>query len=297
MPLIEETTHGTDKRLGQVVGGRYRLDMAIGSGGQSVVYRAQDIRDGDWVAVKILDESLASDATFRERMFREARAMTVLSGTAAVRVLDQAWTPDGALCLVMELLIGEELDDYAHHFEVQGGRLPLDQLKWITQPVVRTLEMAHQNGIVHRDLKPGNIFVLREGGVRLLDFGFAKFVRMPSMTEYGSAAGSPTYMAPECWKGNPLKLDHRIDVYSLAAVLFRVLAGQPPFPKTSLGDLMMKVTHEPRPSLHALRPDLPKEVDDWVEQALAIDPDKRFVRVGAMWAVLAGILGLHGSSA
>jgi len=294
MALIEETTHGTDRRLGQVVGGRYRIDLAIGSGGQSVVYRAQDIRDGDWVAVKVLDQSLAQDPTFRERMFREARAMTMLTGTAAVRALDQAWAPDGALCLIMELLVGEELDDYIARFEEQGQRLPLDHLKWITQPVVRTLELAHQNGIVHRDIKPANIFVLQDGSVRLLDFGFAKFTRMPSMTAFGEAAGSPTYMAPECWRGDPLKLDQRIDVYSLGAVLFFVLAGQPPFPKTSLGDLMMKVTHDPRPSLHALRPDLPKEVDDWVEQSLAIDPDKRFVRVGAMWAVLAGILGLNG---
>jgi serine/threonine protein kinase len=297
MPLIEETTHGTDKRLGHVVGGRYRLDLEVGRGGQSIVYRATDLRDGDLVAVKVLDEKLAGDSKFRERMFREARAMTVLTGTAAVRVLDQVWAPDGALCLVMELLIGAELDDYLVGFESNQGRLPLGHLGWIFDPIVRTLEMAHGEGIVHRDLKPANIFVLqgaaRDGGrVRLLDFGFAKFTRMPSMTEFGSAAGSPTYMAPECWKGNPYELDHRIDVYSLGAVLFRVLAGTPPFPRTTLGELMIKVTQEARPSLRAYRPDLPADVDHWVEQALAIEPSQRFVKVTGMWLALKAILGI-----
>src|SRR6185295_15399701 len=125
--------------------------------------------------------------------------------------------------------------------------------------------------------------------VRLLDFGLAKFLRMRTVTLAGHIAGSPSYIAPECWKETTEALDQRIDVYGLSAVLFRALAGRPPF----VGDvvqLMRQCSSAPRPSLHALRPDLPEAVDDWVKAALAIEPDERFSTVRASWRALTGVL-------
>ncbi|HVJ19453.1 MAG TPA: serine/threonine-protein kinase [Polyangiaceae bacterium] len=276
----------TRDRSGQMIAGRYRLDAQINRGGQGVIYRATDTKDNDQVAVKILSDSYADAPEWRERMLREAQAMTVLQGTWAVRVFDQQWSDDGLLCLIMELLVGSDFEDYLRAIEGRGQKLSIRQLASIMDPVAQTLEVAHNAGILHRDLKPGNIFVLNDGSVRLLDFGFAKFMRMRAMTQVGFVAGSPSYIAPEAWKGDPSLLDHRIDVYGLAAVIFRALSGKPPFLAGELLELLKLATTGKRPSLHALRPDLPKEVDEWVEQALAIEPSDRFLRVRGMWMAL-----------
>ncbi|MET0594318.1 MAG: serine/threonine-protein kinase, partial [Polyangiaceae bacterium] len=157
---------------------------------------------------------------------------------------------------------------------------------------VDTLEAAHVRGIVHRDLKPGNIFVLDSGGARLLDFGLAKVMAAAPLTNSGMVAGSPSYIAPEVWKGNPRALDHRIDVYSLGAIIFRALSGAVPFGGKDILEKLALVTTGDRPSLHELRPDLPQEVDTWVAEVLAVDPDLRFRQVRGMWNALRGILGI-----
>ncbi len=271
-------------RIGQTIGGRYEVLSLLGEGGQSAVYRARDRKAGDEVALKILKPAESPEAT--ERMFREARAMASLHGTAAVRVLDQEWTDDGAMCLVTELLDGQPLDEALAGLEAGGGRADVPYVVRVIDPVVTTLHSAHGMGIVHRDLKPANIFVLSAahgGGVRLLDFGFAKFTRMRGLTAEGMVAGSPSYIAPETWQGRHDIIDHRIDVYALAAVIFRCLAGRAPFIAKDLFLMLREVTSAERPSLHALRPDLPPAVDDWVTHALAIDPEHRFQGVTALW--------------
>ena len=146
-------------------------------------------------------------------------------------------------------------------------------------------------GILHRDIKPANLYVQRDGSVRPLDFGLAKFVRLRSLTANGFVAGSPSYIAPEGWQGTTHLLDQRIDVYGLAAVLFRALTGKPPFYADDIRDVLLMATKAERPSLHALRPDLPPAVDDWVKQALAISPADRFMRVRGMWRALKGVAG------
>jgi serine/threonine-protein kinase len=272
-------------RSSELVGGRYRLVEVLDRGGQAAVYRAVDLRMGDEVAVKVLVPPQKADAAWRDRMLREVHALTVLSGTAAVRIYHQVWGDDGALFLIMELLRGANLEACLEAAKERQHQLGLADLRPIIEPVVRTLETAHAAGILHRDLKPGNIFVQNDGSVRLLDFGFAKFLRMRTVTLAGHIAGSPSYIAPECWKETTETLDQRIDVYGLSAVLFRALAGRPPF----VGDmvqLMRQCSSAPRPSLHALRPDLPEAVDDWVEAALAIEPDERFTTVRASWHAL-----------
>jgi serine/threonine protein kinase len=278
-------------RVGQTIGARYQVLSLLGEGGQSAVYRGRDLRAGDEVALKVLKPETSAEAT--ERMFREARAMATLHGTAAVRVLDQQWTDDGAMCLVTELLEGEPLDEALAAAEAKGGFAEIPWVLALMGPVVSTLQAAHGMGIVHRDLKPANIFVLsaaRGGGVRLLDFGFAKFTRLRGLTAEGMVAGSPSYIAPETWQGRKESIDHRIDVYGLGAVMFRCVGGRPPFTAKDLTHLLREVTSAPRPSLHALRPDLSPAVDDWVEHALAIDPEHRFQSVTALLRALQHVL-------
>lgn len=269
-------------RLGQVVGHRYRLTSKLGSGGQATVFRATDIHSGDEVAIKIVDPDHL-DPHWKERVFREAHALTVLAGTAAVRVLHQAWADDGAFCLVMELLQGVDLEAYLQTNESQGAQMNPSRLANMLRPLVETLEVAHHAGILHRDLKPSNIFILENGESRLLDFGFAKFTRMRPLTQAGMAAGSPSYIAPEIWQDQRV-IDQRIDVYSLGAIMFRALTGSPPFVSANLSELLVMVTTKERPSLHALRPDLPIRVDDWVQHALAIAPRERFSGTRALYS-------------
>ena len=282
-------------RVGEIIDGKYELLSVIDAGGQGVVYRARDLRDNDPVAIKMLKDSVARSVEWRERMFREAQALAVLSGTSAVRVLDQRWTSDGVLCLVMELLQGADLETVLGRLSRRGLSFPVDALELVFEPVATTLERAHEKGILHRDLKPANIFVADSPNgpaVKLLDFGFAKFVRMRSFTRDGTIAGSPSYIAPETWMGFGSRLDRRIDVYGLAAVLFRALGGRPPFLGSDLAELYQRVIAAPRPSLRALRPDLPGDVDAWVEQALAVDREQRFSSVRAMFTALRVALGM-----
>jgi serine/threonine-protein kinase len=280
--------------IGQLVGERWRLESLIGRGGHSMIYRARDVRGGPDVAVKVLLENVAGDPEYTVRMVREQRAMAALEGSAAVRVFGLTATPDGALCLVMELLAGKDLDDVLAAIEARGERMSVDQLVRVISPIVDTLERAHSADIVHRDLKPGNIFVIDEargGGVRLLDFGLAKINRSQPLTREGVIIGSPSYIAPEVWTGDVRVLDHRVDVYSLGAIVFRALAGRVPFDAPTIRGKLELTTSAERPSLHALRPDLARDIDEWVRQVLAIDPEQRFHRVRGMWNALLGCIG------
>lgn len=277
-------------RSGHVVGDRYRLVEVLDRGGQAAVYRAVDLRQGDEVAVKVIAAPSRHDPAWRDRVLREVHALTVLSGTAAVRIYHQVFGEDGTLFLIMELLHGANLATCLERAEQAGQKLGLADLRPIALPLVATLEAAHAAGILHRDLKPSNVFVQNDGSVRLLDFGFAKFLRMRSVTQAGYVAGSPSYIAPECWKESSEGLDQRVDVYGLSAVLFRALGGRPPFVGDHVLKIMQACSTAPRPSLHALRPDLPAKVDDWVKAALAIEPEERFVTVRAAWTALTGAL-------
>jgi serine/threonine-protein kinase len=184
------------------------------------------------------------------------------------------------MCLVTELLNGMDLDDYLTQ---RGDVLPVFEIILLLSPIIDTLEMAHAQGVIHRDLKPGNIFIVKDpSGVRLLDFGFAKFANLASFTVAGSVAGSPRYIAPEAWMGKK-DLDLRIDVYAIGTLIFRCLVGSTPFPADTMILLLRSVTQDPRPSLHALRPDLPAAIDPWLQQALAIDRDQRFQNVRSLW--------------
>src|SRR5687767_10258347 len=170
-------------RSGEILADRYELREVLGRGGQSEVYRARDRKAGDDVAVKVLRGTADPDAV--ERMYREAFAMSSLQGTAAVRVLHQVRAGDGSMALVMELLKGRDLDEELFELEGRNERMPLDELVRIMVPVVATLAAAHERGIIHRDVKPGNIWLIHAaygGGVRVLDFGFAKLMRAISIT-------------------------------------------------------------------------------------------------------------------
>ncbi|MBI2391979.1 MAG: serine/threonine protein kinase [Deltaproteobacteria bacterium] len=274
---------------GELLDGRYRLGEVLGRGGHGIVYQAVDEQAGIDVAIKFLHPEFASDPEFNVRMLREAQVASKLQGTASIQIFALRSDKSGALFIVMELLEGNDLSHYLALWEEKGLFFPVSEVPKIFAPIVHTLAAAHAMGIAHRDLKPGNLYVMsprRGGHVRLLDFGLAKVMSANPLTRAGMVAGSPSYIAPEVWRGDPTKLDHRIDVYSLGALIFRVMAGQPPF-SGSLIELMQASLTAKRPSLHAIRPDeIPPDVDPWVQKALAIDPNQRYQNVTELWREL-----------
>lgn len=273
----------TSDRAGREINHRYEALEILGRGGQGIVYRAHDRWTKREVAIKVLASKAAREPEVAERLIREQRALSALKGTSAVEVLDICRGNDGELCLVMELLLGTDLDSYLCSAEERGERVSPKRVAEMFDPIVDTLETAHNAGILHRDLKPANIFLLDGGGVRLLDFGMARLRNAAPLTAAGTVMGSPSFMAPEAWRGQSEYVDHRADVYSLGVVLFRVLAGDLPFKGTSLHQKFLGTTRAERPSLLARRPDLPRHVDDWVATALAIDREHRFHNVRALW--------------
>jgi len=255
--------------LGTVISDRYELTGILGHGGQGVVYRARDRTTGRGVAIKMLSDSVADDPVYAARLAREQEALVALAGTSAVAVYDLCEAPNGSLCLVMELLEGTDLEKRFEELEAKSQRMPLARVSAIMEPIVDTLERAHDAGIIHRDLKPANIFLLSDGeGVRLFDFGLSRSSKAMRLTQAGTVMGSPSYIAPEVWKGDSDALDGRVDVYSLAVIIFRALSGHLPFVGRTLKESFELASSAPRPSLRKLRPDLPPRVDPWVAQAL-----------------------------
>jgi serine/threonine-protein kinase len=275
---------------GYLLDDRYEIGGLIGKGGHGKVYKALDVQLQSPVAIKVLYGDVAAEREFRVRMEREARAMGQLAGTSAVQVMGFNKTDWGALYLVMEYLEGKDLGGHLREVEKSGKPLPLAEVYEILEPIAHTLQKANERGIIHRDVKTANVFVSdsrARGRSRLLDFGLAKDISLDPLTKTGMIAGSPAYIAPEAWLGKPKPIDHRVDVYGFGVLLFRVLAGRLPFsPNVTIDQLLIEVTRGDRPSLHAIRKDLHPTIDDWVQRALAVDREKRFHSVEALWSFL-----------
>lgn len=281
----------SDEKQGQCLDGRYMLTEQIGHGGHGVVYRALDYETGAIVAVKVLKETVSEDSEYAIRLWREAQSMKALWGTSVVRVYRFGYDESGAVYMVMELLEGETFEERIDGIESFGHKMSTFDMLTLLDPIARALETAHTKGIIHRDLKPSNIFLVSEelgGGVRLMDFGLAKRIGSEELTQAGMIAGSPSYIAPEMWHARAF--DHRLDIYSLGAILYRALAGRVPFEGSSMIDLLRKVTSAERPKITPYRPELSPDIDAWAARVLAISPEDRFPYVSSMWNELLRIL-------
>lgn len=266
---------------GRVLGGRYQLDAAIGSGGMGDIYRARRLHIGDTVAVKVLRPEVVDNAQSRQRFYREARAAAMLHHPNAVVIHDFGEDSDGTAYIVMELLEGQSL----RHVLVEEGTIAPDRALEIVKQSCAALEAAHRGGIVHRDIKPDNIMLVdaHSGAdhVKILDFGIAKLRDKAldtlslekNLTNVGTVIGTPHYMSPEQCQGDPA--DARSDIYSLGVVVYEMLTGVTPFmAKTPTGVAIKHVTEPPKP-LSELRPEVPPAIERVVLKALAKNPDAR----------------------
>jgi serine/threonine-protein kinase len=249
-----------------LVAGRYRLERLLGRGGMAEVHLATDEQLGRPVALKILAGD--GDGDFRERFRREAQAAARLSHPHVVRVFD-AGEDDGRRFIVMEYVEGESLAQLLK----RRGRLPAAEAVSFGLQAADGLEAAHRAGLVHRDVKPQNLLVGRDGTLKVADFGIVRAAEAASLTAHGTLLGTAAYVSPEQGAAHPVT--PASDVYSLAAVLYEALTGQPPYRFESLAELVRRQQEDPIAPVRDLEPSVPAAVEDTVMRALARDPAYR----------------------
>jgi serine/threonine-protein kinase len=252
---------------GRRLGGRYRMEALLATGGMGEVWAARDLLLDRAVAVKVLGGALAGDGRAAERLRREARAAARLEHPNIARMLDLG-EQDGCPYLVMELLEGESL---AARIDRAGAMAPPEAAR-VAVAVADALEAAHRAGVVHRDVKPGNVFLTSGGEVKVLDFGIASAAGEAALTT-GEMLGTPAYLAPERVLGNPAT--PAADIYALGVVLYELLAGRRPFDDGSDIELAMANVHAQPAPLALAAPSAPPSMVAACEQAMAKDPSAR----------------------
>jgi serine/threonine protein kinase len=273
--------------------GPYRLDGLIGSGGMGEVFRAHDTGRDRVVALKRLPRQLAVDQEYRARFQRESALVAQLREPHIIPIHDYGEI-DGQLYIDMRLVEGKDLAKV-----LAAGPLGVSRAVDVVSQIADALDAAHAEGLVHRDVKPSNILLVGRPGpdgvtvtdrgvAYLVDFGIARAVDGPTLSAAGLAMGSSGYMAPERLTGDDWDL--RVDVYSLACVLYECLVGSRPFPAKSLPAAINAHlnTPPPRPSQH--RPELPVGFDEVVAAGMAKDPAQRYSSAGRLAAAARALL-------
>ena len=267
-----------DQYVGKMLDNRYELLELIGSGGMANVYKTKCHRLNRLVAVKILKSDLAQDADFRRRFRDESLAVAKLSHANIMSVYDVS-SSQGIEYIVMELLDGITLKQYMERRNHMNWR---EALHFITQ-IMRGLSHAHSRGIIHRDIKPQNIMVLRDGTVKVADFGIACLADA-NQTLTQEALGSVHYISPEQAKGE--RLDERSDVYSAGVVLYEMLTGRLPFE----GDNAVSVAIQHLSSVpldpREINPEIPEALELICKKAICSDINHRYASADAMLADL-----------
>ena len=262
-----------ERRVGTTLCGKWTLERLLGVGGMAAVYVAQH-KIGRKDAIKILHPDIAAMPDLRARFEQEARAVNLFRHPGAVEIRDIDVSEDGLPFLVMELLEGEALSA-----KTDAG-VPLDEVLRIADEVLDVLAAAHASGIVHRDIKPDNLFVLRDGHIKVLDFGIAR-VRGPgpatggeNRTRTGTTLGTVSYMPPEQVLG--AEIDGRADLFAVGATMFRLLAKRRIHDGETEVELVIKMATLPAPPLAEAAPGVPASVGHVVDRALAFDRSRRY---------------------
>ena len=269
-----------DQYIGKLLDNRYELLERIGIGGMAVVYKGRDHRLNRLVAVKILKEELAHDAEFRRRFHDESQAVAMLSHPNIMAVYDVSHTPELDY-IVMELLDGITLKQY---MQKKGGKLAWrEALHFITQ-IMKALSHAHSRGIIHRDIKPHNIMVLRDGSLKVADFGIARLTSSAQATLTQEALGSVHYISPEQARGS--HIDARSDIYSAGVVLYEMVTGRLPYEGDSPVAVAIQHINSIPLSPREIDPEVPEALEAITMKAMASDVNQRYISADAMLADL-----------
>ena len=267
-----------DPYIGRMLDNRYEILERIGTGGMAVVYKAKCHRLNRLVAIKILKSDLAQDEDFRRRFNAESQAVAQLSHPNIVSVYDVSRGGDVEY-IVMELIDGITLKQY---MEKRGQLNWRESLHFITQ-IMRGLSHAHSRGIIHRDIKPQNVMVLRDGSVKVADFGIA-CLENAAQTLTQEALGSVHYISPEQARGD--RIDARSDIYSAGVVLYEMLTGRLPFEGDSAVSVAIQHLSSVPLAPREINPDIPEQLELICLKAMAPDLDRRYPSADAMIADL-----------
>jgi serine/threonine-protein kinase len=269
--------------------GQYQLGRRLGTGGMGEVYLAEHQMLKRPCALKLIRPDASTNPIALARFEREVQSAARLSHPNTVEIFDYGHSSDGTFYYVMEFLPGLSLEELVKQF----GPVPPGRLVYLLRQVCAGLAEAHSLGLVHRDLKPGNIYVALRGGesdvAKVLDFGLVKLTHdptAPQLTADQTVSGTPLYMSPEQARGES-ELDHRCDMYSLGAIAYFALTGQPPFVGDTAMSIMIAHVRDPVVPPSKLRPDLPGDVEEVILKSLAKNPDDRYSDVKAMGKALA----------
>jgi serine/threonine-protein kinase len=274
--------------------GNYCVVEQIGEGGMGAVYSAKHTLLDKTVAVKVLLPQYSSNEEVVSRFFNEAKATTMVDHPGIVELYDFGHLDDGRAYIIMELLVGESLDDRID----KVGRMPFTEAARVVHRIAGILSAAHDHDIVHRDIKPENIYLVPDPGVeererpKVLDFGIAKLndesnpnALSKVKTRTGSIIGSPLYMSPEQCRGAG-RVDHRSDIYSLGCILFELLCGGPPLDGEGAGEIIGAHLHVQPPNPAELVSSIPAGLGAVVLKSLAKKPDERYQSMEAFAAAL-----------
>jgi eukaryotic-like serine/threonine-protein kinase len=261
---------------GTLFGGKYLLSKKLGQGGMGSVWKAEHVQLRSPVAIKLIEQSIATNPEALARFLREAQSAASLRSPHVVQILDHG-ADHGVPYIAMELLDGESLASRLDRLRA----LPPVETAAILSQVARAMSKAHEAGIVHRDLKPDNIFLVKnddEEVAKVLDFGIAKAAGQQlgpsSSTRTGALLGTPYYMSPEQAEGNRL-VDFRTDIWALGVIAFECILGRRPFESEAFGSLLLAICTRPLPVPSAFGP-VPAGFDAWFARACARETDARF---------------------
>ena len=266
----------TDELVDTVLDHRYRILRPLGQGGMGMVYLGEHVRTGRKCAVKLLPPEASHDVEAVKRFEREARVLGAMGHPGIVGIHDFSETPDGRPFFVMDYLEGEDLSQRLKRV----GKLHWEDAKRVFDEISAALWAAHQAGVLHRDLKPGNVFLAQSPAaperVVLLDFGLAKggVQDALTLTQSNMVMGTPLYMSPE--QARSVGVDARSDIYSLAALTFELLTGQPPFVGPNYTAVLSSLLIDPPPKLsEKATAAVPEHLDEVLDIALSKDPKDR----------------------
>jgi serine/threonine protein kinase len=265
----------------------YELIEKLGEGGAGTVYRAQDMRLGRIVALKFLSQRYAKDGQAKERFMREAQAAARMDHPN-IGITHSIEEDNDRLFIVMAHYDGKTLETL-----LEEGQLAFHNVMSYALQTAKGLAKAHQEGIVHRDIKPANLMVTKDGLVKILDFGIAKFDGISGLTQAGGFLGTLAYMSPEQMRGQAI--DHRVDIWALGVVLYEMLAGATPFiAADNFSALLLNILSKNPEPVTSVRSSLPKDLDRVIDKALAKEPDDRYSSAAAFAQDLLALQ--HGST-
>ncbi len=273
-----------EKYVGQLIDNRYRIEKVIGSGGMAVVFKAEDTELNKTVAVKMLKEEKQDDPSYMKSFINEARAVAMLNHENIVHIYDVS-VKDGMQYIVMEYIEGMTLKTY---LKKKGGILEWREVLNITEQILRALEHAHSKKVVHRDIKPQNIMLLKNGLIKVADFGIAKLPGSDTITATNKAIGTVHYISPE--QARSETIDAKSDLYSVGVMMYELACGKLPFTADSPVSVALMQVEENAVPPRTVNPLLPEGMEQIIMRAMEKDPARRYQSAKGMLKHIAALL-------